>query len=161
MVTQEQVQLELAKWMENFVEQPHPSLGGWSPCPYARQARLSNNISIRSGRDPYADCLSLLDESWQQEVVIFWYDEIDPKDFIYAVTKANEVLLPKNIVALEDHPAAEETVNSVKMNFGFCAIIVGQQLDKLTAASEQLKAKGYYDSWSSNELDNVVTWRHP
>jgi hypothetical protein len=161
MINQSTVEAALLKWMENFVEQPHPSLGGWSPCPYARQARLSNNISIIPGQSPYADCLSLLDNEWQQEVIIFWYSEINAEDFIRSVTQANKILLPKNIVALEDHPAIDEVVNGVKMNFEFCAIIVCQQLDKLTAASEQLKAKRYYDSWNSDELDNVVTWRHP
>lgn len=151
----------LLSWMKDFVEQPHPSLGGWSPCPYARQARLSNNISIRPGQDPYADCLSLLYDEWPQEVVVFWYNQIDPHDFVYDVVRANEVLLAKNIVALEDHPNTEEIINGVKMNFGYCPIIVVQQLDKLTSASEQLKNKGYYHTWTQTELDNIVTWRHP
>jgi hypothetical protein len=41
MPTQVQVEHDLLKWMEEFVEVPHPSLGGWPPCPFARQARLS------------------------------------------------------------------------------------------------------------------------
>ena len=46
---QQEVTVKLLKWMEEFVEKPHPSMGNWPPCPYARQARLNNNIDIRAG----------------------------------------------------------------------------------------------------------------
>ena len=73
MLDQSIVESSLLKWMEEFVEVPHPSLGGWPPCPFARQARLSNNIDIRQGTDPYADCMELLYYDWDKEVVVFWY----------------------------------------------------------------------------------------
>jgi hypothetical protein len=151
---------ELLAWMVNFVEQPHANLNNWTVCPYAKQARLSNNISIRQGISPYDDCLDLLSYDWSQEVVVFWYNQFDSTNFIDEVRRANEVLLEKNIVALEDHPEITETVNEIKMNFGVCPIIICQQLDKLTIASEKLKSKGYYDTWSQEEVDNIVTWRH-
>jgi hypothetical protein len=34
------VQADIESWIENFVEVPHPSLGGWPPCPFARSSRL-------------------------------------------------------------------------------------------------------------------------
>ena len=115
---QRQVTEKLLAWMEDFVEKPHPGLGGWPPCPFARQARLSKNIDIRHGQDVYADCLSLLYFDWSKEVVIFWYDDIDAESFIDDVNRANSVLLSKDIVALEDHPDIEEIIAGVKMNFG-------------------------------------------
>jgi hypothetical protein len=65
-----------------------------------------------------------------------------------------------NYVILEDHPNDEEYVNGVKMNFGLAGLLVVQKLDKLNTASEQLKAKGYYDKWDQAALDQVVSWRH-
>jgi hypothetical protein len=159
MLTQEQVQSELLRWMEEFVEVPHPSLGGWPPCPFARQARLSRNIDIRSGTDPYNDCTSLVDYDWSKEVVIFWYHHIDPESFLDAVNRANSVLLARDIVALEDHPDAEEIIADVKMNFGLCPIIVLQKNSKLNEAADQLKEKGYYHKWSKEDIDKIVTWR--
>jgi hypothetical protein len=153
------VELSLLKWMEEFVEAPHPSLGGWPPCPFARQARLSRNIDIRQGQDPYNDCVSLLDYDWSKEVVVFWYDDIDPALFIDLVNRANSVLLEKDIVALEDHPETEEIIAGVKMNFGLCPIIVLQKNSKLNIAADQLKEKGYYHSWSQADVDKIVTWR--
>jgi len=160
MLDQSTVESALLKWMEEFVEVPHPGLGGWPPCPFARQARLSKNIDIRQGQDPYNDCVSLLDYDWFKEVVVFWYDYIAPDLFLDSVNRANSVLLEKDIVALEDHPATEEIVAGVKMNFGLCPIIVLQKNSKLNIAADQLKEKGYYHSWSQSDLDKIVTWRY-
>ena len=159
MLTQEQVQSELLRWMEEFVEVPHSSLGGWPPCPFARQARLSKNIDIREGTDPYNDCVSLLDYDWSKEVVIFWYDDIDPELFLGLVNRANSMLLERDIVALDDHPATEELIAGVKMNFGLCPIIVLQKNSKLNIAADQLKEKGYYHTWTQADIDKIVTWR--
>lgn len=160
MLSQELVNSALLKWMEEFVEAPHPMLGGWPPCPYARQARLSNNIDIRQGLDPYADCMSLLYYDWSKEVVIFWYDDIEPDLFVEDVICANNTLLSKDIVALEDHPATEEIIAGVKMNFGLCPIIVLQKNSKLNEAADQLRAKDYYKTWSQKDLDKIVSWRY-
>lgn len=160
MINQSTVESALLKWMQDFVEVPHPSLGNWPPCPYARQARLSNNIDIRQGNNPYSDCLSLLYYDWSKEVVVFWYDTINPSLFVDDVNRANSVLLPKDIVALEDHPATEEIIAGVKMNFGFCPIIVLQKNSKLNQAADQLREKGYYHSWSESDLDKIVSWRY-
>lgn len=159
-MTHEEVVGKFTEWMENFVEQPHPSLGGWSPCPYARQARLSNNILIIQGTNPYADGLSLLSYDWSKEAVVFWYESFDSKDFVTLVNSANKELMPNNIVVLEDHPNSEEIVSKVKMNFGFCPIIICQKLDKLNSAADQLRNKGYYATWNQEDLDNIVTWRY-
>lgn len=160
MLTQTTVQSALLKWMEEFVEVPHPSLGGWPPCPFARQARLSKNIDIRQGQDPYSDCLGLAEYDWSKEVVIFWYDHVDPESFLDSINRANSVLLEKDIVALEDHPDTEEIISGVKMNFGLCPIIVLQKNSKLNQSADQLKEKGYYHTWSQSDLDKIVTWRY-
>ncbi len=160
MLDQATVQSALLKWMEEFVEVPHPGLGGWPPCPFARQARLSRNIDIRQGVDPFADCTSIIDYDWSKEVVVFWYEDIDPGLFLDLVNRANSVLLEKDIVALDDHPETEELIAGVKMNFGLCPIIVLQKNSKLNQNADQLREKGYYHTWSQSDLDKIVTWRY-
>lgn len=153
---------ELLAWMENFVEVPHPSLGGWPPCPFARQARLANQIDIRPGIDPLTDCLRMEHDPWDKEVVIFWYDKdkFPPEAFVADVEQANKTLLKKDLVALEDHPYIDEVISGVKMNFGPCAIIVVQKNSKLNEAADQLQTKGYYHSWTQEDLDKIVSWRY-
>jgi len=148
--------------MEEFVEQPHPSLGNWPPCPFARQARLNKSILVKPGTDPYIDGLSLKNYDWSKEVVIFWYDHAQylSNKFIDDVKKLNKELLPLNIAALDGHPDIEEVINGVDMNFGFCAILVVQKLDKLNQAADQLREKGYYDHWEHPMIDRIVNWRY-
>ena len=49
------VKADIEAWMINFLEVPHPALGSWSPCPYARSARLKKSYQVFLGADPYYD----------------------------------------------------------------------------------------------------------
>ena len=44
----ETVSQDIERWIVNFVEVPHPALGGWAPCPYARAARLKKKLRCSS-----------------------------------------------------------------------------------------------------------------
>jgi hypothetical protein len=165
-MTPEEIEQKLTAWMVNFVEQPHPGLGQWAPCPYARQARITNQIKIvhSDHKRLTATVEQQLPELEQKEVVVICFDhtKISAQDLEKLIKVYNQqVLMVRNYVILEDHPEAEELVNGVTMNFGYCGLLIIQQLDKLTTASEQLKSKGYYDTWNQSELDQVVTWRNP
>jgi len=163
-MTPQEIEQKLTDWMVNFVEKPHPGLGNWSPCPYARQARLANRIEIVHSDHQrlittVEQVLPLLEE---KEVVVIYFDhtKISAQDLEKLIKVYNQqVLMARNYVILEDHPDAVELVNGVHMNFGHCGLLVIQKLNKLTTASEQLKSKGYYDTWNQSELDQVVTWR--
>lgn len=161
MLNQKIVESALLKWVEDFVEKPHPNLGNWSPCPFARQARLNKTYNIIQGTDVIADGINLAD-NWDEskEVVIVWYDNISGDDLVNLTKDLNQIIMPKNMVALEGHPEIEESINGVDMRFPLCAIVVIQQLDKLNLAADQLKNKGYYQHWNQEELDNIVTWRY-
>jgi hypothetical protein len=49
----EDVKHNIEQWIVNFVEVPHPDLGGWAPCPYARKARLDQDFDVRLGGNPF------------------------------------------------------------------------------------------------------------
>ncbi len=163
-MNQELIVLQLNEWMMSFVEQPNPSLGSWAPCPYARQARINGRTSIKFStiselRDVVKESIETLEH---KDVVVICFDHqyIDPVSLQEFVTGMNKMLIPIDYVILEDHPDAPEYINGVKMNFGRCGLLLMQRLSKLNEASEQLKQKGYYDSWSRENLDYVVNWRN-
>lgn len=163
-MTPEEIEQKLTDWMVNFVEQSHRGLGQWAPCPYARQARINNQIKIvhSDHQRLMATVEQQLPELEHKEVVVICFDhtKISAQDLEKLIKVYNQqVLMARNYVILEDHPDAVELVNGVHMNFGHCGLLVIQRLDKLTTASEQLKSKGYYNTWSQSELDQVVTWR--
>lgn len=151
-------------WMQEFVERPNPALGNWAPCPYARQARINNQIKILFS-EPHLlktavwDSLQFL-ESHEVIVIAFDHTRVKVPVFVADVSAWNQELVKQNVVILEDHPDCYEYVAGVRMNFGHAGLLIIQHLDKLNQAADQLRSKGYYDSWSSKQLANVVEWRY-
>lgn len=161
---QEKIKAELDQWMVRFVEANNPQLGNWSPCPYAKAARVSNMIKTVFASVP--ELANVVRESVDalatKDVVVVCFDHktISSDDLQEFVAGMNKMLMPADYVILEDHPDALEYVNGVKMNFGQCGLLVIQKLSKLNNAADKLKSQGYYDTWDQKSLDDVVTWRY-
>lgn len=152
---------ELHNWMQNFVEKPNPMLAGWAPCPFARQARINNLVEIvfaDSLLDSLHSSLDLLDH---KDVVVICFDhkKITAESLEQLVSDQNKIIMEKDYVILEDHPDKQELVNGVQMNFSKCGLLLLQKLSKLNQASEQLRAKNYYEHWPKEVLDYVLNWR--
>ena len=153
---------QLNHWLSHFVEQPHPALGGWAPCPYARQARITGQIKIITGSQPWADAVAAVANGlWQREVVIYCYDQdaIAGSEFSATVKQINAALAAHGVFALDDHPDCAETVNGVSFNFGHCALMILQLTSKLDRAAETLAKKGYYDGWPEEYLQQLFHGR--
>jgi len=159
----EQVKKDIESWIVNFVEVPHPALGGFPPCPYARSARLKQSYDVFLGMDPYYDLKNRA--RWgmgDREVIIYAYDpqEWPHPLFAASIESANqEHLLRADILALEDHPNDEENVNGVIMNQGTYALVLVQSLSDLNARARLIAAKGFYDSWPENYLQALFRHR--
>jgi hypothetical protein len=163
MLNLETVTYNIERWIETFVEVPHPALGGWAPCPYARRARLDRDYTIRVGVNPYFDLLNIArDGLGGKSVVILAYD---PNEFFYAqfnsdIRAANqEVLLARDLLALEDHPGDPEIVNGVSMNQGTYALALIQNLSDLNLKARAMASKGFYDTWTEEYLQSLFEHR--
>jgi hypothetical protein len=152
----EQIRAEITSWIENFVEVPHPSLGNWPPCPYAKSARLRNSFEVLVGVDPYYDLKNR--SNWglgSKEVYIYVYD---PKiwnyqQFHHSLEAANNEFLSKqDIIALEDHPDDIEIVNGVQMNQGTWALSLVQSLSDLNEKARLMAQRGFYKTWPEDYL---------
>lgn len=150
------VQYNIERWIETFVEVPHPALGGWAPCPYARKARLDRDFEVRLGKDPYWDSSELVNNGLSKSVIIYAYnsDLWSHDEFAYKIDQANvHWLLPNNFLALEDHPADLEIVNGVCMNQGTYALMLVQSLSDLNEKAQLVANKGFYDKWPRDYLE--------
>ena len=157
----DQARSEILQWIMDFVERPNPRLNKWPPCPFARQARLQNQISIRKGLDPFADLLCL-GSITPYAVIVFVYDpkEYPAEEFEYMIEASNRGFLAnRNLHALSDHPDCPEIVNDVIMNQGTYAITFVQELDKLNQAARDLAAKDYYKGWPEDYLKGLFYQR--
>lgn len=155
------VQSDIERWIETFVEVPHPALGGWAPCPYARKARLDRDFEVRLGTDPYRDALNVSIAGLPKSVVIYAYDpeEWPHMEFSYRIEQANNLwLLRYDMLALEDHPGDQEIVNGVAMNQGTYALMLVQNLTDLNEKARLVAKKGFYDTWPEDYLD--VLFKH-
>lgn len=150
----EQAKQDILGWVVSFVEQPHPMLNGWAPCPYARRARIDNKFDIRPGSvDPVLDCQQAAMDSF--DVIAYVYDprSLTAEQFNASVDQLNaDYLISRGMFALADHPDDVETVNGVVMNQGQWAICFLQNLQKLNAHARMLAQKGYYDGWPEEYL---------
>jgi len=159
----EQVKADIESWMINFLEVPHPALGGWSPCPYARSARIKRTYSVFLGTDPYYDLKNRGAQGMgDREVIIYAYDpaEWSPEQFRSSIAQANtECLLHRDILALEDHPDDPEIVNGVCMNQGTYALALVQSLSDLNVKAKQMANKGFYHSWPEEYLQALFQHR--
>ncbi len=162
MLNLDQITLDIEHWIATFVEVPHPALGGWPPCPYAKKARLERDFDIRVGMDPYFDLKNLAQDGLTKSVVLFVYDPKEwPYDqFSHSLRVANEnYLLPIDILALEDHPADPEIVNGISMNQGIYAMAMCQSISDLNVKARHMASKGFYDTWPEEYLTALFQHR--
>jgi hypothetical protein len=146
----EQLRRDILEWSENFVEKPHPSLGGWPPCPFARSARLKNTVGIFVGTDPYYDLKNRSNQGMgSYEVVIYAYDpaEWNYELFSSSLEQANQDFLQHNDLI------------GITMNQGKYALALVQPLEDLNQRAAGMAAKGFYDTWPEPYLKQLFHHR--
>jgi|TARA_B110000483_G_scaffold240725_1_gene321977 hypothetical protein len=153
---------EIKTWILDFVS-VHNETIGTVPCPFAKQAMVVDKIQYTKV-DAVTTASTLIDLiEWDDkyEVVVLYADTntFTPSELSLLVKQFNLIAMKKDVVALEDHPLDEEIVNGVHMNFGKAILILVQRLSKLNNASKHLDKQGYYDNWSKENYDDVVSWR--
>jgi hypothetical protein len=157
------VQYDIERWIETFVEVPHPALGGWAPCPYARKARLDQDFEVRLGLAPLHDLIRISKNGLGgKSVVVIAYDytHYTHAEFSRDLDIANrEFLLPNDLLVLEDHPGDPEIVNGVSMNQGTYALALVQSLSDLDKKAELMARKGFYDTWPEEYLKGLFEHR--
>jgi hypothetical protein len=157
------VKQDIETWITTFVEVPHPALGGWPPCPYAKKARLERDFEVRIGMDPYFDLVSLARDGLNgKSVVIYAYDpdQWPYEQFSFSLKAANEnYLLKQDILALEDHPADPEWVNGICMNQGTYAMAMCQSVSDLNNRARHMASKGFYNTWPNDYLTALFQHR--
>jgi hypothetical protein len=162
MLDLEQVQYDIERWMATFLEVPHPELGGWPPCPYARRARLERDFEVRLGVNPYFDLKGVSQTGIAKSVVIFVYESTTytAKQFAVQIESANtEFLVAQDLLALEDHPDSPEVVNGGAMNQGTYALALVQNLTDLNAKARLVAQKDFYHSWPADYLHQLFAHR--
>lgn len=163
MLDLQQVTLDIEHWIENFVEVPHPALGSWAPCPYARQARLNNEYEVRVGTSLTHDLVGISHSGLaNKKVVIMVYqtDQYSASEFDYLCQYINQLYLQgQDLICLPDHPADPEIVNGVIMNQGAYALALVQSLSDLDQKALAIARQGFYNNWPKDYLHRLFAGR--
>lgn len=165
MSSEQELISDVSGWILNWVSVPNEKLGH-VPCPFARNALITDKIEwqLCDDREHLHNSLyCIMENGLPREIVILGCNRtnISAKDLIELTDDANRRwLLPSGLIALEDHPDDLEIIAGEVMNQGKWALIVVQEISKLKHASEILKRQGYYDRWTQEQVNAMVSVRY-
>lgn len=159
---------DVSEWVLDFVSVYNSELGS-IPCPFAKKAMTDEKIywsKVDNEKELVqtsliAEAIFELDQEYEVMVIGIDPSAITKEELEECVLKLNQnILMPKGYIALEDHPDNAEIINEAKMNQGKWSLVFVQPTDKLSRASDMLKRQGYYDNWTQEQIDDVVSWRN-
>ena len=152
----------LINWIVKDLSVPHEQLAGLSKCPFARNAYLDNKVRFTSVEGDALVVIMSVADAWDDsaEVEVFILpDHLSPDSLWSLMDALNQEYLPRDLVFLDDHVQAPETQLGLSFNNGRYNLLMMQRLSKLDMASRKLKMLGYYQNWTKDYLDQVVSWR--
>lgn len=95
-----------------------------------------------------------------KEYTIREFDEtIDPEALEAKTALLNRTFMNGNKVVLDNDPRSPFIIHGLTTNFPDCYLWVVQDLADLLSKSNSLKFTDYYNYWTKEQLDEVVTWR--
>ena len=164
---EERVRNDIQHWILNFVEAPNLHYGAKFPvCPYARQARLSGESSVKvykSGSVKQfikkgADELYCNPEH-KVSLIVFpprvkYYPGIHR--YIYNLDKQ---LVSRDLYALGGLAVGTESCYPGWFNRGEYFVVGINTLSNVLPAVESLRSAGYYQNWSQEHFRSVVERR--
>lgn len=157
---------EIESWIIQFVEKPNQNLKGWAPCPFARKARLRNEVQLTwLGEGSVSGALEMAAQqvlSDKKKVVLVATDRLAewPLDKLSQfVEQWRSEHRAKDLHLLRDHPDCEEKMGEVCFNQGRYLIFFVQRRSYLFKASQELEAKGYYNSWPDAFYQRILESR--
>ena len=164
---------DIFTWSEKFVEVDNKALGGWPLCPYAKQARLKDQVKVVE----VADSKDFLDIVIQQartikeqhkKLIIVASDDFDLEAYELGcyVDALNHIFVPDDRYLMAFHPFDDseeveflkEDENDYVYENEFYMVLI-QPYSELEEASEHLAKQGYYEGWEEEYYQDTVLKR--
>ncbi len=157
---------DVQKWMLEFVEKPNPLLGGWAPCPYAREARVEEKVAFSCHFGAFTKEAVLREikefENSESRVSVMIFPQLHEQSLqscIELLQQIRQEVIPWGFFVLMDHPERPEPMNGVDFSNGKYGLLLIQRVDDLLQSAKALQGKGYYDHWSKEHFERVVLKR--
>jgi hypothetical protein len=131
----------------NRISKPREELGGMSVCPFAKGAEYEVLETDGSDINP---------PPWDFELIIYKLPDHYTVFELTEIAKEYNNMYPE-MVFLPDHKDKDTYINGVQTNNGEHNIILCQWRDNLTKARDKLKNTAYYQFWSEDYLQEILT----
>lgn len=161
---------EILEWSENFLEIPSKKLGGWSVCPYAKAARLKNEVKIVEVEHSKDFLYTVTSEArtikeQNKKLVVVACDDfnIEAEELGCYIDALNYAYVYNDVYLMPFHPHDDgEEVEFLEDNLEteneFYMVLI-QPYNELEKASESLQKKGYYKNWDKEYYQDTVVKR--
>ena len=151
----------IQEWI-HYILEPRSELSGMPICPYAKLATRSKAYSIDNATlESISEQVRCADMN-KNLVSIFVFEQYlnhTEEELLQITKELNTKYNPQDLVILDNDPRAPLVVNGVTTTYSECYLWLVQSLSDLNNKSKELKKTTYYDHWTQQQLDEVVTWR--
>ena len=178
MYSKKEIENDVRKWSEHFLEIPNKHLGGFPACPFAKKSWNDNKVVVEVKRK-YKQYKAELNAHIRQldfkvhEILIFCdpYFNYSLDEFQTTIDDYNDWYNKKDIFFMGFHPknpANEEEqeflvtptgeMPQVESDLAYSMMLI-QKFSQLQEASDKLHKSGYYKLWPRGYYQDVVVSR--
>ena len=158
---------EMTQYLRDTLEQPHPVFGNLPICPFAKQARLNDQIRFfvyaftaadLEMTSPLSSAIAQFVQSKKHQVLFMIHP--DPQamklDRLLAfVERLDQQIQALHLTALGGHPDDSFNIQGVKTRQEPYPNVTIQSIEKLKQASDLLANTRYYENWTPDSLKMV------
>ena len=176
--SKKEIENDVRKWSEHFLEIPNKHLGGFPACPFAKKSWNDNKVVVEVKRK-YKQYKAELNAHIRQldfkvhEILIFCdpYFNYSLDDYQEIIDSYNQWYNKKDIFFMGFHPknpANEEEqeflvtptgeMPQVESDLAYSMMLI-QKFSQLQEASDKLHKSGYYKLWPRGYYQDVVVSR--
>ena len=155
------------RWMTEFVELPHPIFSDLPICPFAKKARLANQILFKIERfsaltefDGDSTIIKLIHEFYNSDFEIMVV--INPEKTAITAPQIKELIAQLNnhiselgLLAFPVHPEEDFNIDGLHTRRMPYPAFTVQLNSKLKLASDSLEKTEYYKNWTAEQLKEL------
>jgi hypothetical protein len=160
------------RWMTEFVELPHPIFSDLPICPFAKKARLANQILFKIERfsaqtefDGDSTIIKSIHEFYNSDFEIMLV--INPEKTAITAPQIKELVAQLNnhiselgLLAFAGHPEEDFNIDGLHTRRMPYPSLSVQLNSKLKAAADSLEKTEYYKNWTAEQLKELRILRN-
>ncbi len=158
---------EMTRYLCDTLEQPHPMFGNLPICPFAKQARINDQIRFfvyaftpadLNIASPLSSAIAQFVQSKKYQVLFMIHPDpqaMELNQLLAFVEQLDQQLRALHLTALGGHPDDSFNIKGVKTRQEPYPNVTIQSIEKLKQASNLLTNTRYYENWTPDSLKMI------